>query len=169
MRFLEHASPLKTKSFVFAGAENKPEIDFYLDGLSKALPAASTEVYIWDFNFSNLAFDRIVKASANSKRIIVRSSSIDCSCNFDFGGYNYNTEYFGLLDCGDKVGDNWSSYPSKLEQIIYAISDSSMKKSLKTLNVYNCGVKAKTIEKLLKQYKFKSVTVIEEYIDPYSD
>ena len=163
LHFLQHYAPSKTKVLYFTGAAQS-KIDFYLGGLEKAIPTATKEVYIYKWNLSKASLERVIKASANATRIIVRFSKIDCSQDFDLRGPSYNANYFGLPYCGDEVGEEWSSNPAKLERIIKAIANTNMKQSLQTFNVWECGVETGTVVKLLAKHGMSNVIVEEKDI-----
>ena len=105
----------------------------------------------------------------NATKIIVGFSKIDCSSNFDFTGPNYTTKYFGLPHCGDYVKEYWSDEPDKLKLIIEAIANTNMKTSLKTLNLWECGVDSQIGKTFLVEYKMNKVKVVEKSINKFAD
>ena len=133
------------------------KIDYYLDGLDTALKGATKEVFTYYWIHSKQSLERVFKASSNSSRLIIRLSKLDWDNDFDFSGPNYNTSYLSFRNWGNYIGDNWSANPEKLGRIIKAISLCSMKDSLQTLNVNNCGVSVQKAKELLSAHEMASV------------
>ena len=140
------------------------KIDYYLDGLDTALKGVTKEVYAWYWNYSKQSLERVVKASCNSSRLVIYYSKLDWDNDFDFSGPNYGTVYLSFNNWGICHGNNWSSKPEKLGRIVKAISLCSMKDSLKTLNVCDCGVGVEKAKELLSNYGMPNVLFILEII-----
>ena len=134
-----------------------------------ALPSVIKEIFINYWILSKSSLEVIVKASANATRIILKGSKIDCSTDFDFTGPNYCTNYFALPYCGDHQKEGWSDAPVKLERIIKAISCTDIMLSLKTFNVFKCGVQADIVKGLLIKHGMSNVKVEENEICVSSD
>ena len=156
--FLKHSAPNKTKIFVFAGnmiVLNK--IDYYLDGLDTALKGVTKEVYTYCWIHSKQSLERVIKASSNSSRLIIFNSKLDWDNDFDFSGPKFKTNYLSFDGWGNNHDNNWRSNPEKLGRIINAISLCSMKDSLQTLNVRNCGVGVQKVKELLSTHGMANV------------
>ena len=125
------------------------KIDYYLDGLDSALKGVTKEVFINYCIYSKQNLERVFKASCNSSRLIIKNSKLDWEYDFDFSGPHYKTTYLSFNRWGNNHDNNWSTNPEKLGRIIKAISLCSMKDSLKTLNVYYCGVDGQKMKELL--------------------
>ena len=150
LHFLKHSAPNKTKIFVFGyNSIGLNKIDFYLDGLDTALKGVTKEVFTFCWIHSKQSLERVFKASCNSTRLIIRNSKINWDSDFDFSGSHYSTTHLSFDWWGINHGNNWSANPEKLGRIIKAISLCSMKDSLQTLNVYNCGVTKQKVEEML--------------------
>ena len=142
LHFLKHSAPNNTKFFVFGWKySGQSKIDYYLDGLDIALKGVTKEVITNRWIHSKQSLERVIKASCNSSRLIISYSKLDWDNDFDFSGPHYNTAYLSF-----QGWENWYDYykrsisPEELGRIIKAISKCSMKYSLRTLNVYRCGV-----------------------------
>ena len=61
--------------------------------------------------------------------------------------------------------NNWKSNPDGLTRIIKAISLSSLKDSLKTLDVHQWEVDVKTVQNKLKEFSLDHINVVQEDID----
>ena len=156
--FFKHSAPNKTKIFVFGlNMDTLTKIDYYLDGLDKALKRVTKEVFIRYWNHSKQSLERVFKASSNSSRLIVKNSKLDWNNDFDFSGPEYNTTFLSFGLWGNGHGNNWNTNPEKLGRIIKAISLSSMKDSLQTLNVYDCGVTIEKTKEMLSTHGLSNV------------
>ena len=133
------------------------KIDYYLDGLDTALKGVTNDVYTNRWNHSKQSLERVIKASCNSSRLIIRYSKLDWDNDFDFFGPHYNTTYLSFWAWGNYHENNWSTNPEKLGRIIKAISLCSMKNSLQTLNVEQCGVSVQKTKELLSTHGMASV------------
>ena len=156
--FLKHSASSNTKIFVFGYRSSAlVKIDYYLDGLDTALKGVTKESYIYYWIHSKQSLERIFKASSNSSRLIIGNSKLDWDNDFDFSGPNYNTTYLGFFQWGNYHGKNWSANPENLGRIIKATSLCSMKDSLQTLSICNCGVSVEKAKELLSTYGMPNV------------
>ena len=150
LHFLKHSAPNKTKIFAFGwNMSALTKIDYYMDGLDIALKGATKEVYTRYWIHSKQSLERVFKASCNSSRLIIICSKLDWDNEFDFFGPHYNTTHLSFAWWGTYHGNNWRSNPEKLGRIIKAISLCSMKDSLQTLNVCECGVSVQKVKEIL--------------------
>ena len=140
------------------------KIDYYLDGLDTALKGVTKEVFIYRWYHSKQSLERVFKASYNSSRLVFRYSKLDWDSDFDFSGPEYKTTYLSFCEWGNGHHNNWSTNPEKLGGIIKAISLCSMKDSLKTLNVYDCGVSVQKVEEMLSTYGMTNIQLCEIWI-----
>ena len=108
---------------------------------------------------------KVIKYSAKATKVVIAASKIDCSSEFDFAGPDYNVQYLGLIYCKDKYNDRLLN----ISRIIKAISESSMKFSLKTLNLFKCNLHTQTVKDLLVKYEMEHVELIDECINMSSD
>ena len=170
LQFLEKSSPDRLRILTFGwNSTARVKIDFYLDGLKKALKGVSKEVLANYWIYSKDSLEKMVKASANCERLIIRQSVTDCDQDLDFSGPVYKVKYFGFPYWGDYAGNAWSTNPDKLRRIIKAISESSMKESLTTLNILQCGVSIQNAKSLLNAYGMPIVNVVTEENNPLND
>jgi hypothetical protein len=64
--------------------------------LTSALQSTTKENFISYFELSKEALEGVVKASANSHRLIVSNSKIDAEQEFDFGDGDYATSFLSF-------------------------------------------------------------------------
>ena len=157
LHFLKHSAPNKTEIFNFGGDYKCAKIDYYLVGLDTALKGVTKEIFTNWWNHSKQSLERVFKASCNSSRLIIGHSKLDWDSDFDFSGPKYNTTYLSFSYWGKYHGNNWSTNPEKLGRIIKAISRCSMKDSLQTLSVIDCGVDVRKVKKMLKANGMRNV------------
>ena len=93
------------------------------------------EVFVRCFKLSNTSLEKVIKAGCNSDRIVFRGCLLDLEFDIDISGPDYKTTYLSFRGTGYR--SSWSSYPSRLKRMLKAISLSSLKTSLQTLDVFN--------------------------------
>ena len=139
------------------------KIDFYLDGLDTALKGVTKEVFTFCWIHSIQSLERVFKASYNASRLTIRHSKLDWDSNFDFSGPQYKTTYLSFCHWGNYHDNNWSSHPDKLGRIIKAISLCSMKDSLQTLNIRDCGVSVQKVKEMLSTHGMPNVQLFRYF------
>ena len=132
------------------------EISYYIDGLEKVLKGVTKEAHIYDWIYNKQNLERVIKASANARRLIIRSSKIPDE-EFDLSGPEYNTTYLSFASWGAEGRNGWNSNPDWFEKLIKAISLCSMKGKLATLDVYNCWLTTQKVNELLSKYGMPNV------------
>ena len=90
------------------------------------------EVFISLFKLSKSSLEKIIKAACNSDRIVIGWCSLDFDSDIDISGPDYKTTYLSFRSTGSQ--SKWSSHPRRLWRILKAISLSSLKTSLQTLD-----------------------------------
>ena len=60
---------------------------------------------------------------------------LDTKDDFDIGGVEYGIDQLWFSDWGDIIYSEWNYYPDKLEVLIGAISNSSLRQSLRKILV----------------------------------
>ena len=120
------------------------------------------EVFIECFKLSNSSLQKVIKAACNSDRIVIRWCSLDFDSDIDISGPDYKTTYLSFRWTGNK--SNWSSSPSRLKRILKAISLSSLKTSLQTLDVRSWDLEVSKVEEMLKEFNLEHVKVVQENI-----
>jgi hypothetical protein len=95
--FLAHCVPssLQLLCLNLCG-NNLIKADDYLASLTSALQSTTKENFILYFELSKEALEGVVKASANSHRLIVSYSKIDAEQEFDFGDGDYATSFLSF-------------------------------------------------------------------------
>ena len=118
------------------------------------------EVFIAAFKLSKSSFERIMKASCNSNRILFRGCSLGFDSDIDISGPDYKTTYLSFRCTG--YHSNWSTNPLRLKKIFQAISLSSLKTSLQTISLDDLGSGMSKVEAMLKEFNLEHVKVVQE-------
>ena len=118
------------------------------------------EVFIRNFKLSHSSLENIIKAGCNSDRIVFYWCSLEFDSEIDISGPDYKTTYLSFRFTGDE--SKWSSYPSRLKKIIKAISLSSLKTSLQTLDVKDWGLEVSKVKSMMKEFNLHYVKVVQE-------
>ena len=81
----------------------------------------------------------------------------------NFGLGEFKTEYISLSGKLRRVYHASFKIEDKLEMFIKAISTSNIKKSLKVINFYDCGLSEENIQKLVNQYELNQIEIDLKY------
>ena len=130
-----------------------------------ALNGVKEEVFFNCFDLSEKDLEQVIKASANSKRLIFSAWDIHCSKDLDFSiHHSFNTKYICFDYCGDEDDrkTDWISDPNLFENIIKAISNWGLKDSLETIDINRCNLEISDVEEMLKKYGLNNISIIEE-------
>ena len=120
----------------------------------------TNEVFISEFVLSKSSFEKVIKAGCNSDRIVIWAWLLEFNSDIDISGPDYKTTYLSFRHTGSE--SNWSSFPSRLKRILKAISLSSLKTSLKNLDVYNWELEVGEVKGMLKEFNLEHVKVVQE-------
>ena len=150
--------------------ENKGiKADFYSEGLCKTLKAVTGEVFIMCLNLSASNLEQIVKASSNSKRLVIRYSDVSCSAALDFTTTDkYKIKFLSFLNWGvdSNRKSDFKSAPASFENIVEAMAKSGLKDSLNTLDIKGCGLNKTAVQGLLSKHGMGAASVVETGADP---
>ena len=109
-----------------------------METLCKTLKAVTNEVYISCFELTACDLEQIVKASANSERLLFYYCDVSCSVALDFSTpQKYTTKLLSFTNCGVNASrkSDFKSNLSAFENIVEAISRSGLKDSLQTMDI----------------------------------
>ena len=120
------------------------------------------EVFIRCLKLSKSSLEKVIKTSCNSDRIVVRGCCLNFDSDIDISGPEYKTTYLSFRCTGAQ--SKWSSSPSRLKKILKAISLSSLKTSLQTLDVFEWKLEVSEVKEMLKEFNLEHVKVVQENI-----
>jgi len=143
-----------------------------MKGLKSLLPHVTKEVYFNYLVVSGEDLSQIVKASSNLERLSFVVSKILTSDSLDFSSTSQSKlEYLSFNACAYHNWCNmeWDKYPDRFEKIVVAIKNSSLKDSLKTLNVRKCKISSSKVGEQLAAHGLSHINLGEEDNDPLSE
>ncbi|CAI2361281.1 unnamed protein product [Moneuplotes crassus] len=144
---------------------NTIEVGGLMKGLKSLLPHVTKEVYLNYLVVSGEDLSQIVKASSNLERLSFVASKILTSDSLDFSSTAHSKlEYLSFKSCAyhDWCNMEWDKYPDRFEKIVVAIKNSSLKDSLKTLNVHKCKISSSKVGEQLATHELSHINVVEE-------
>ena len=89
--------------------------------------------------------------------------SSDLDSDIDLFGPTYSISYLSFRGTGSMIENNWKEQSDKFKRIIKAISLSTLKFSLKTLDVCDWGLLVSNVKKMLKDFDMEQVKVVQDY------
>jgi hypothetical protein len=125
----------------------KLNLDFYMDGLRQCLPNVTREIYIYYCVLSKKCFEDVIKASSKCERLVVKYNTINSYSELDFDGPKYNISFLGLSHVGKC--SKWKENPYRFHNIVKGIENSSLKDSLKKIDIHDCGISIEKAQEYL--------------------
>ncbi|CAI2377388.1 unnamed protein product [Moneuplotes crassus] len=131
---------------------NLSKFNFYKNAIFKALSCVMKELVLWQFEIDRKGLQGIISAGSHLERIYMiqcRIYSEGCSFRDDI---KYEIYRLGFDYSGEQRYSNWETHRDRLEDLLKAISESSLKDSLEVLSLLQCMSKPKVITKIVKKY-----------------
>ena len=121
-----------------------------MSSLINVVNGVSKEVYLRCFEMSASDLQEIVKNSYKAERLIFRHSDIDCADELDFNIQSkYNLKFLSFDRCGDlNCKSGFRSNAASFENIVKAIENSGLHKSLETVDAACFCLRKETIEEM---------------------
>ena len=148
------------------------KMDFYIDSISKAIKSVEKEIYLNCFEIKESELEQIIKSASNWERLIFDFSDIHCSKKLDFSvSGKYNIKFLSFKGCGstgskDRKSD-WKTCPSSFRNIVEAISKSSLKDSLKQVDIEcNQTLEKGEVQAMFNEFKIPHIFVDKAYTVP---
>ena len=116
--------------------------------------------------------EQIIKVARNCLRITFYNCTLimdlfskdkDRSQSMNFGLGEFKTEYISLSGKLQRTYHVAFKIEDKLTMFLKAISTSNIKKSLKVINFYDCGLSEENIQKLVNQYELNQIEIDLKY------
>ena len=126
-------------------------------------PKVDKEVYFYYMKLNSKQFSSIIKNWAHLKRIGFIKCKINISGGVEFSKQDsseekYKIESFNLKGCGDGYRGGILT-EADMDKIIKAMSECSLKDSLKRLRTNDLNIEKVEIEKMLKKYGMNEVEI----------
>ncbi|CAI2365437.1 unnamed protein product [Moneuplotes crassus] len=169
-QFLTHSVPDKL-SLLALNHTDSTLIDGskIIKGLESSLHKVIKEIWIYYFEFQPSELETIFRSSTNTEKLCIVVCKINTQEKMDFGTKQTKISYLSFNCSGSNHGVNWGSNPKDLENIIEAISRSSVKDSLQTLNTRSCKLSVSKVEEMLSTHKLSNIKVIEKGESPLTE
>ncbi|CAI2361161.1 unnamed protein product [Moneuplotes crassus] len=148
------------------------KIKFYQEGLQRLLINVTKEVYLENLIIDGLDLSCIIQSCVNTERLVIRYSKISTSDSLDFSTPpQAKLEYLSFCYCGGEkwCSEQWDMYPEKFEKIIVAIKNSSLKNSLKSINVRCCKISVSKVNELLDTHDLPHIKGINQVNFPFKE
>ena len=113
--------------------------------------------------------EQIIKASSNSERLVIKYSDVHLSSALDLtteSEYNINSLSFFNWGYSSNRKSDFISNPSLFENIVKAIGESGLKKSLRTLNIGGCQLDKSVIQEMLDKYELSNIDITYKRVEP---
>ncbi|CAI2386497.1 unnamed protein product [Moneuplotes crassus] len=137
-------------------------------GIQDVIRTTKSQVYLNKLSLSYDDLSQIMRASANSKKLIIKDCDINVSPDLDFStDYPPKTEYLSfentklILKNKSRNCQN-NNCQLTLEDVIIAIKTSHFIDSLKTINIYQAGIYTEYAEDLLNNHGLYNIEIIQE-------
>ena len=167
--FLSNSVPDKLDLFwmnhPYISSTISTKIDFYIDSLCEAIKGVSKEIYIVNLIVGEKDLEKIVKASCNWERLVIRFSDILCSSALDFSiDSDYKTKSLSFYNWGynDSRKSSWLTDSSLFENIVEGIGKSGLKQSLQTVDIYGCKLDKSKVQEMFTKHGMTNVSVVED-------
>lgn len=125
-------------------------LEYYFDGMKKVIPTVTRQLFFYTQNIQKHEFEFIM-SNARAERLVFRWVGLDYSEQFNFNCINSDVKSLALDYTGRNDRDNWAKYPDRFENILQGILNSSLKNSLTTMNLHNCGFNATQLEDIQRR------------------
>ncbi|CAI2383770.1 unnamed protein product [Moneuplotes crassus] len=132
---------------------NEPKI---VNGLSKALPHVTSEIFLKDFTFCKNSFKIIMDRTNQVFRLIFNACTIDISEETEIDIEYSNMNYLSFVRSNIQYVD--SHRVSEL--LIEIIGKSPIQSSLRTLNIYQAGLDKSKVQKALLNKGMFDIVII---------
>ncbi|CAI2358988.1 unnamed protein product [Moneuplotes crassus] len=171
--FYLHCFPEQAQLFCYNwyydGSCSQTKLDYYFEGLKRVIPCVTREVVLYDFEISKQEFEFIV-SNTKAERLTISESKFDTSSPVAFDCPSSSIQYLSFERSGKSSRNDWKASPSKLKNILKAVSESALKDSIQTLNVYQCGLSGSEVKAMLPELGLTIGQVIDNSCpDPLSD
>ncbi|CAI2362447.1 unnamed protein product [Moneuplotes crassus] len=159
-------------NFLGSNGSHALKLKFYQEGLQNLLVNVTKEVYLKNLIVNGSDLNHIVKSCVNTERLTIRYSKIYTCDSLDFSTPSQSKlEYLSFYECRgyEWCSEEWSKYSEKFEKIIVAIKKSSLKDSLKTINVRKCKISVSKLNELLIIHGLSRISAIDEQNFPLEE
>ncbi|CAI2359531.1 unnamed protein product [Moneuplotes crassus] len=170
--FFKHCFPDQVELFCYnlgrASAASQTKLSYYFDEMKHIIPRVTREIYLFDFDLTKQEFEYIIN-TCTASRLTLNYSTLSFPSPPSFTCLHSSIQYLGLQYCGHVSRNDWKSTPSKLKDILQAISESGLKDSVQILEVGHCGLSREEVKGVLEEVGLEVGEVADTYPGPLSD
>ena len=165
--FLKTITPVETKRFYLYGRGNRKtdlpiDISFYLEVIENICKNTHEWVKFNNCYISDSSFQSIIKYCHNTSTVVLSGCKFDLD-SLSFLGPSYSIKTLDFIYSGDRYSNNWKEEKNKFRAIVKAISECTLKDSLKQLSIKHWGIKREMAKQTLEQYGLYDVYVDYNY------
>ena len=136
--FFKNSWPPTLSLFWLNNICNLVNVRYYIEDLKQWLESTLYEIYLFDLKICSEELNTIIKCSSQCNTLIISSSMIDASRDWDFIiDTNYKISNLSFQHCGNSDRSNWYDRRHELVKILKAIKASGLKISLKKISLYH--------------------------------
>ena len=149
------------KSFLIHDSSRpiKEKISSFVPLLARILPKCSNIIGIYRFIISQKDLQHILNSSLNWRELLF----LNCKLNFEniniTSKAKSNLQILNLTSWGCQENGNWKETPERFMNLMKAIGESGIKKSLIKINIYNCGITEEEARIILKSLEMENINV----------
>lgn len=111
-------------------------------------------------------FSQMVSKSNKVKNLIFHYCTIDTTEELNFSkAVCYSIKNLGLQGTGHFEYSNWEGNDNKFKNIAKAIKNSSLRDSLETISVKDCGISVIAAQVILNSYGLSHISANDWYFD----
>ena len=135
-------------------------MSFYQTGILNAIKGVTKEVYFHYMNISKEELEEIFKACSQVDKLTISNSKLDLSSKLDIKGAKYTMQHLSFRWCGRNHSNNWSSKSERFRRLVKYMSKTSLLYSLKTINIFCCGITKDSTIQILEEFKMGNVKIV---------
>ncbi|CAI2377605.1 unnamed protein product [Moneuplotes crassus] len=133
--------------------------DSYTRNFNKISQFVLNEVEIFWMKISRKNIETIIHRSSGIGRVIFHQCYLETQGLAFKDTIDYKIQHLGFFGSGASQYSNWGDSNEGFENIINAISNCSIKSSLKSLDLRLCQICGKNIRPILERYKIRKIVV----------
>ena len=161
-RFIINSIPVQQYFYFNITKQEQIKWSKYFEALKTAARKTTNGYGIYNTDFSAQEFWEIVSAAKLCKDLCFDCDLISLDFEWDFGKEmeGCKIEYIQFYYSGGSSYSNWGQNPARFENLIAAIAKwEPLVKTLKTLDIRNCGITKAKAQEVLNKYKLNGIQI----------
>ena len=170
--FLKFHAPITLEEFIFNESPSwdlpsdakTTSFSFYSSVLMGIFPRVRDKVELHRMSLNESEFSQVVQSCYQVSKIRFYECQLDSGEQLDFGeDVKYRIKWLDFQETKGSRHITWKQNFTLFKNILVAIRDSSLSKSLNQINVKWSNIKLKEANKVLKQLGLEHIKCVEEY------